>query len=166
MDIVDKETRSRMMSSVRGTNTKLELELRHRLFAMGFRYRLHRKDLPGKPDMVFPKLSAVIFVHGCFWHQHGCDRSKLPATRKRWWKAKLEGNRLRDMEALRELSSIGWRVMIMWECSVRQPGVVQAEALDEIANRAAKFLLSTQPCLEIPASPSHHYHRERKNTSC
>lgn len=141
------------MSSVRDKNTKLELEMRRRLFAMGFRFRLHRKNLPGKPDMVFPKYSAVIFLHGCFWHLHGCDRSKLPDTRRSWWKAKLESNRCRDIEALSSLKNLGWRVFIVWECSIRRPGIVQTEALDKIADRAAKFLISRKLYQEIPKAP-------------
>ena len=149
-DIVDKDTRSRMMSSVRARNTKPELEIRRRLFAMGFRYRLHRKDLPGTPDMVFPKYSAVIFVHGCFWHQHGCYRSKLPETRRAWWRAKLEGNRKRDCEVLSSLKKLGWRILAIWECGFRKSKTNRAEALDRIAERAGNFLKSEQTLLEIP----------------
>lgn len=151
------------MSSVRAKNTRLELEIRRRLFAMGFRFRLHRKDLPGKPDMVFSKYSAVIFVHGCFWHQHGCARSKLPETRRMWWKAKLEGNRDRDIDAISRLSSIGWRVMVVWECSVRQPGTIQTEALDKIAQSAAQFLLSGESYLEVPDVSQKSFGRKEKN---
>ena len=150
MDTVSKETRSRMMSSVRAKNTRLELEMRRRLFARGFRFRLHRKDLPGKPDIVLPKFSTVIFAHGCFWHQHGCDRSKLPETRRSWWKAKLEGNRRRDATAIRKLKDLGWRTMIVWECNFRRPRVVRADALDKFADRAARFLKSRKSHLEIP----------------
>ncbi|MBI5572649.1 MAG: DNA mismatch endonuclease Vsr [Desulfomonile tiedjei] len=139
-----------MMSAVRSKNTRLELELRRRLFSMGFRYRLHRKDLPGKPDIVFPKSSAVIFIHGCFWHQHGCQRSKLPATRHDWWKEKLDGNRCRDIEAIDKLKSLGWRVMVVWECSSRRKGVFHTDALHEIAAIAAAFLKSGQSFCELP----------------
>ena len=156
MDTVNKETRSRMMSSVRAKDTKLELEIRRRLFAMGFRFRLHRRDLPGKPDMLFPKYSAVIFIHGCFWHLHGCNRSKLPETRKGWWKTKLEGNQKRDMKTVSILKSNGWRVMIIWECSVRRSGIVQSEVLDEIADVAAGFLISQEQYREIPGIPKEH----------
>jgi DNA mismatch endonuclease (patch repair protein) len=138
------------MSSVRAKNTELELEIRRRLFNMGFRYRLHQKNLPSKPDMVFLKYSAVIFSHGCFWHQHGCNHSKLPNTRRNWWKAKLEGNRRRDISAIRTLKNLGWRVMVVWECSIRHPGVIRTEALDEVADLAAKFLRSQDLYLEIP----------------
>ncbi|OGQ64363.1 MAG: hypothetical protein A3I81_00095 [Deltaproteobacteria bacterium RIFCSPLOWO2_02_FULL_55_12] len=142
-----------MMSAVRSKNTKLELEMRRRLFAMGFRFRLHRHDLPGKPDMVFPKYSAVIFMHGCFWHHHGCHLSQIPKTRRTWWKEKLEGNRCRDRDTIHKLKEIGWRVLVIWECSFRRPGVVRGESLDRIAIRAAEFLKSRQCTLSIPRSP-------------
>ena len=149
-DTVDKETRSRMMSSVRSKNTKLELEVRRRLFALGFRYRVHGKDLPGTPDMVFPKYRAVLFVHGCFWHYHGCHLSALPNTRRSWWKKKLEGNRKRDSEVVSELKYLGWRILVIWECGFRKPKLDRAEALDRIAERAGSFLKSERKLLEIP----------------
>jgi len=139
-----------MMSSVRAKNTKLELEVRRRLFAMGFRYRLHGKNLPGTPDMVFPKYRAVLFVHGCFWHHHGCHLSTLPNTRRSWWKEKLEGNRKRDSEVASELKDLGWRILAIWECGFRKPKTDRAEALDRIAERAGSFLKSEQMLLEIP----------------
>ena len=122
VDIVDRETRSRMMSAVRAKNTKPELEIRRRLFAMGFRYRLHRRALPGTPDMVFPGYRSIVFIHGCFWHYHGCHLSSLPATREDWWKAKLEDNAKRDVAAVSELRSLGWRVLTIWECHVSTDG--------------------------------------------
>ena len=107
MDTVDKQTRSKMMSAVRAKNTKLETEIRRRLFAQGFRYRLHARDLPCTPDMVLPKYSTVIFVNGCFWHYHGCSRSTIPKSRRNWWRKKLEDNKTRDEKALEELRSSG-----------------------------------------------------------
>ncbi len=138
------------MSSVRAKNTKLELEVRRLLFAMGFRYRLHGKSLPGTPDMVFPKYRAVLFVHGCFWHHHGCHLSTLPNTRRSWWKKKLDGNRKRDSEVVSELKDLCWRILVIWECSFRKPKTDRAEALDRIAERAGNFLKSEQTLLEIP----------------
>ena len=143
-------TRSRMMSSVRAKNTKLELEVRRRLFAMGFRYRLHGKNLPGKPDMVFPKYRAVLFVHGCFWHYHGCHLSTLPNIRRSWWKKKLEGNRKRDSKVMSELKDLGWRILVIWECGFRKPKTNRTEALDRIAERAGDFLKSDRNLLKIP----------------
>ena len=142
-----------MMSSVRSKDTKLELEIRHRLFSMSFRYRLHRKDLPGKPDIVLPKYSAVVFINGCFWHLHGCERSKLPNTMRSWWKEKLEGNRRRDIETISALNNLGWRVLVVWECSVRRPGVVRTKAIEKITDCIAEFLRSQISYLEIPKVP-------------
>jgi len=119
-DIVDKTTRSRMMAGIRGKDTKPELAIRKALHAMGFRFRLHRKDLPGRPDIVLPKYQLVIFVHGCFWHRHpGCSFAATPATRPKFWKAKLEGNRRRDVEKQKALRDQGWRVFTVWECGIR-----------------------------------------------
>jgi DNA mismatch endonuclease (patch repair protein) len=148
-DTVSKQTRSKMMSAVRAKNTKLEVEIRRRLFAQGFRYRLHARDLPGTPDMVLPKYSTVIFVHGCFWHYHGCSRSTIPDSRRNWWRKKLEDNRTRDAKALVELRNNGWRVAVIWECSVRRPGIDQQKALDSVCLRAGKFLRSKRNSLEI-----------------
>ena len=149
-DIMDRKTRSRMMSSVRAKNTKLELEIRGRLFNMGFRYRLHRNNLPGTPDMVFPKYRSVVFIHGCFWHYHGCYRSSIPGTRSAWWKKKLEENVRRDTVALSELRKLGWRVLIIWECGIRKPKTNHTATLDTISARSAKFLTSKRKQLEIP----------------
>jgi DNA mismatch endonuclease (patch repair protein) len=148
-DIVNKETRSKMMSAVRGKNTRFETEIRRRLFAQGFRYRLHTKDLPGKPDMVFPKYSAVIFVHGCFWHSHGCARSTIPENRREWWRKKLQDNKERDAKVQAELRNNGLRVLIVWECSVRRTGINREDALDRVCTRAGKFLRSKRNFLEI-----------------
>ena len=97
------------MSSVRAKNTKLEVEIRRRLFSMGFRYRLHRKNLPGTPDVVFLKYRSVVFINGCFWHYHGCHLSSIPETRRSWWMAKLEETARRDAEAVSELRKLDWR---------------------------------------------------------
>jgi len=142
------------MSAVRSKNTKLEIAFRRRLFAMGFRFRLHRKDLPGKPDLVFPKHSAIIFIHSCFWHHHGCHLSDLPQTRREWWQAKLEGNRKRDRKVNRQLLEMGWRVITIWECSFRQRGTVRELALDTLAERAGVFLLSGERSLALPPKAS------------
>ena len=152
-DTVDRQTRSKMMSAVRAKNTKLETEIRRRLFAKGFRYRLHVRDLPGTPDMVLPKYATVIFVHGCFWHYHGCHLSSIPGTRRSWWKKKLEDNARRDSAAVFELRNRGWRVLTIWECGFRRPKTNRAEALDTIAARAADFLKSKRRLLEIPRLP-------------
>lgn len=148
-DTVDKQTRSKMMSAVRAKNSKLEIDIRRRLFARGFRYRLHRHDLPGKPDIVLPKYWVTIFVHGCFWHYHGCTRSKIPASRRNWWQRKLEDTRIRDAKAMSELRNNGWRIVIIWECSVRRPGIDRLQALDCVCLRVCQFLRSESDSLEI-----------------
>lgn len=142
-----------MMSAVRAKNTKLELAFRHRLFAMGFRFTLHRKTLPGTPDMIFPKHSAVIFIHGCFWHHHGCHLSELPKTRRAWWRKKFEDNRQRDREASYELKGMGWRALTIWECSFRRSGTDRERAMDALAVQASEFLVSGRRSMEIPRRP-------------
>ena len=121
VDVLTPQQRSFNMSRIRGLDTKPELVLRRGLHARGFRFRLHRRDLPGRPDLVFPAKRAVIFVHGCFWHGHDCPMCRLPATRTVFWRAKIEGNRARDQNAVRALAAIGWRTLIVWECALRGP---------------------------------------------
>jgi len=113
--------RSRMMAGIRGKNTGPELKLRHALFAAGFRYRLHRRDLPGSPDMVFPRYRAVLFVHGCFWHRHeGCRYTTTPKSNGEFWRLKFEGNVSRDVRDIALLRQGGWRVAIVWECALKR----------------------------------------------
>lgn len=119
VDVVDKETRSRMMSGIRGVNTKPELQVRKGLHAEGLRFRLHGSDLPGKPDIVFPRFRTVIFVHGCFWHGHDCRLFKLPNTRREFWENKIDSNRKRDKSVQIQLASLRWRVGIVWECALK-----------------------------------------------
>ena len=114
--------RSAQMSLVRARDTKPEMRVRRALHAAGFRYRLHAKDLPGKPDIVFRGARVAVFVHGCFWHQHpdpDCKLARMPKSRLEFWRPKLEGNRLRDKKIRRELRSLGWRVMEVWECKTK-----------------------------------------------
>lgn len=119
MDIVSPEKRSRMMAGIKGKDTKPELVVRKLVHGMGFRYRLHHKDLPGSPDLVFPRSRKVIFVHGCFWHRHpGCRFAYTPKSNAQFWLDKLEGNTRRDAQALTALDSLGWQVLIVWECEV------------------------------------------------
>ncbi|GAB2884805.1 very short patch repair endonuclease [Microvirgula curvata] len=119
-DIVDKATRSRMMSGIRGKDTKPEVLIRRALHSQGFRYRLHDKGLPGKPDLVFPKYKAVVFIHGCFWHGHDCRYFKVPQTRTAFWQDKINTNRQRDARQLAQLLQAGWRVLVIWECATRK----------------------------------------------
>lgn len=133
-DVVDAATRSRMMSGIRSKDTGIELTVRKALFARGFRFRLHVKQLPGKPDIVLPKYRAAIFVHGCFWHGHGCRLFKLPSTRRDFWKLKIDYNRENDANAAGDLLSSGWRVAVIWQCQLQtlrpESGVI-ADALAE-----------------------------------
>jgi DNA mismatch endonuclease, patch repair protein len=122
-DVVDKATRSRMMAGIKGKNTKPEILVRKALHAEGFRFRLHVKDLPGKPDIVLPKYRAVIFVHGCFWHGHECKYFRWPTSRKNFWQSKIMGNRARDMRSTNFLRRNGWKVNTIWECQLRKTNV-------------------------------------------
>jgi len=119
-DVHDKQTRSYNMSQIKGKNTKPEMLVRKFLFSKGFRYRLHVKNLPGKPDIVLPKYKTVIFVNGCFWHGHkGCPYFVLPKTRTEWWLQKIKGTWLRDKEAEIKLQVLGWKVIVIWECELK-----------------------------------------------
>src|SRR5215472_3891233 len=108
--------RSQMMAAVRSKNTAPEMRVRRLAHSMGYRYRLHRRDLPGTPDLVFPSQKKIIFVHGCFWHQHGCPGSHMPRSNEAYWAPKLERNRTRDAEHLEALKAAGWRCLVLWEC--------------------------------------------------
>jgi DNA mismatch endonuclease (patch repair protein) len=121
VDVLTAEQRRQNMSRIRGRDTRPELLLRRGLHALGFRFRLHRKDLPGRPDLVFSGRKAVIFAHGCFWHGHDCPMFRLPATRTAFWQAKISGNQVRDQQAVRDLTAAGWRVLVVWECALRGP---------------------------------------------
>ncbi len=135
-DVVDKLTRSQMMSGIRSQNTKPEIIIRKALHARGFRYSLHPKGMPGKPDIVMPKWRVAVFVHGCFWHKHGCSLSKMPAANADFWKQKLEGNQSRDARVLGALAASGWRTATIWECAVRgKHALVRLpHVLDELAD--------------------------------
>lgn len=120
MDVMSKEQRSRCMSRIRAKDSKPEMIVRRVTHELGFRYRLHRKDLPGKPDLVFPSRRKVIYVHGCFWHQHaGCQLASKPKTRPEYWEPKLAGNMARDRRVQAELNKLGWAVLVVWECETK-----------------------------------------------
>lgn len=132
MDRFTPSQRSDMMSKVRGKNTRPEERVRSILHRLGFRFRLHRKDLPGTPDIVLPKYGTVIFVHGCFWHRHpGCKKASMPQTNKEFWERKLARNVERDAEVSEKLTRIGWRVLVVWECELKNPGALAARFLHE-----------------------------------
>lgn len=124
-DIVDVATRSRMMAGIQSKNTKPEILIRKALHAKGLRYSLHSKHLPGKPDVVMPKWRVVIFVHGCFWHWHGCALSKLPRDNALFWRQKLAANKLRDVKVRKDLIGLGWRIATIWECATRNKAALE-----------------------------------------
>jgi DNA mismatch endonuclease, patch repair protein len=138
-----------MMAGIRGKNTKPELIIRRGLHSRGFRYLLHDKRLPGKPDLVFPKYRAVIFVHGCFWHGHDCHLFRWPKTRKGFWRKKIERNRERDESALDALANADWRICIIWECALKgRTKLVNAETL----RRCSLWLPTRRKYLELKGS--------------
>ena len=130
MDVFTREKRSQIMSRVSGRNTKPEIVVRSLLHDLGYRFRLHRKDLPGKPDITLPKHKKIIFVHGCFWHGHtGCSRSKRPSTNKEFWCEKLDKNIERDKETVDALRKLGWNVLIVWTCEVKDKDKLKTKLL-------------------------------------
>lgn len=146
MDVLTPEQRRRNMSRIRGRDTKPEMLLRRGLHAAGFRFRLHARDLPGRPDLVLPRHRAAIQVHGCFWHDHGCPMCRLPATRPEFWAAKLQGNRERDQRTAQSLRDAGWRLLTVWECSLRGPARLP---LDAVLARCSGFIRGNAPVDEV-----------------
>jgi DNA mismatch endonuclease (patch repair protein) len=127
VDTLTPAQRSERMGRVRSKDTKPELAVRRIVFGMGYRYRLHRRDLPGNPDMVFPSRGKIIFVHGCFWHRHGkCELTRWPKSKLEFWKPKLEENSRRDRASQKALRRLGWRVLIVWECQLRNANALAA----------------------------------------
>jgi DNA mismatch endonuclease (patch repair protein) len=132
-DTLSPEERSRRMADVRSVDTKPEMAIRRLVHGMGYRYRLHCRDLPGKPDLVFRSRHAIVFVHGCFWHRHvGCPLARLPKSRVGFWSAKLEGNRERDARKIAALRKAGWRVFVVWECELKD--------METLTGRLRRFL--------------------------
>lgn len=140
-DIFEPAKRSEIMSRIRGRDTKPELVVRRIAHRLGFRYRLHRQDLPGRPDIVFPRYRAIIMVHGCFWHRHpGCKHAYTPKTRVQFWRKKFEGNVVRDRRNELALSELGWRTMVIWECETKDH--------QDVAARIESFLRGSDPDME------------------
>lgn len=137
------------MSGIRGKNTAPEMYVRSALHRKGFRFRLHASELPGKPDIVLPRYKAVFLVHGCFWHGHDCALFRLPKTRPEFWASKLQRNRMNDERAIDNLASIGWRVGVIWECSIRG-----ANALDQdgLGSKLADWLRSKETMLSVSST--------------
>jgi DNA mismatch endonuclease, patch repair protein len=139
-DIVDRATRSRMMSGIRGKNTNPELIVRKHLHAEGFRFRLHDRSLPGAPDLVLPKYNAAVQVRGCFWHQHAaCKYAYMPKSNTDFWCDKLEGNVARDAKKDEALRELGWRVFVVWECDTSE------ELLDWLVTRIRDTTFNPKP---------------------
>ena len=132
LDNMTPELRSKQMSLVRSIDTKPEWTVRHLVYKLGYRYRLHRKDLPGKPDLVFGPRQKVIFVHGCFWHGHRCRLGRMPKSSLDYWQDKIARNRARDAKHLRRLRKLGWSALVLWEC--------QLKSHDALANKITQFL--------------------------
>lgn len=137
-----------MMAGIRNKNTKPEILIRKALFAKGFRYRIHAKTLPGKPDMVFAKYRAVILINGCFWHGHGCKFCKTPKTNTAFWEEKIGQNVNRDYVNRQLLIGMGWRVCTIWECAIK--GKEQSSKLEKTVDRVKDWLLSMECVLSLP----------------
>jgi len=149
MDIVDSQTRSRMMSKVKQKNTRPEVSLRAALHKRGLRYRLNVRSLPGSPDLVFPGRRAVVFVHGCFWHGHDCRYGTIPKTRQAFRCEKFATNQARDARVVSQLMEAGWRVLTVWECSIKTSADV-----DIVASLVERWLRGTSKGLVIPLAGS------------
>ena len=132
MDTRQPNQRRRIMQAVKSKNTGPELVVRRLLHSMGYRFRLHRKDLPGRPDIVLPSRLTAIFVHGCFWHAHGCPKGLPPKSNLEYWLPKLQQNVIRDETKVEQLRSIGWRVLVVWQCELKE--------IDKLATRLESFL--------------------------
>ena len=145
-DVVTPAVRSRMMAGIQGRNTKPELAIRSALHRQGFRFRLYRRDLPGKPDMVFARYRAVIFVHGCFWHGHDCHLFRWPRTREDFWRKKIGANMERDRRQKAALLDGGWRVATIWECALKGRTRLPFEAIVE---SCGAWLVSEKTILEL-----------------
>ena len=138
------------MASIRGSNTSPERAIRVLLHSLGYRFRLHRKDLPGRPDIVLPRHQLAILVHGCFWHQHtGCRYATVPQSNKKFWREKLRGNVQRDSRVLENLSVLGWRTLVIWECNLKSESTKQR--LTQRLDRAVK---SRARHAEVPRQPT------------
>ena len=146
VDVVDKATRSRMMEGIRSKDTRPEIAVRRVMHCRGYRYRLHVKNLPGKPDLVFPRYRSVIFIHGCFWHGHNCPLFRLPATRPDFWRLKIDRNQVNDAKATAALRADGWRVAVVWECALKGKWGVGPAA---VADTLERWLSGDDVTIEI-----------------
>ncbi len=145
-DVVSPAVRSRMMAGIGPANTKPELLIRRGLHALGYRYRLHRRDLPGRPDLVFTQRRAVILVNGCFWHGHDCHLFRWPGSRVEFWREKISSNVRRDRDTRAKLAALGWRVAEVWECQLKGR---ERRPLDDVLGECAAFVDGDTPCCSI-----------------
>lgn len=145
-DIVSPKKRSQMMAAIRSKGTRPEITIRRALFARGFRYRLNVSRLPGKPDLVFPRYQAVVFVNGCFWHRHDCELFKWPSSRQSFWRQKLNANFERDQRVRMQLNEAEWRFADVWECALKGKNRLH---LDELVDILEVWLLSSEPMMTI-----------------
>lgn len=159
--------RSQLMAKIRSTNTGPEKAVRSILHRMGYRFSLHRKDLPGSPDIVLPKYRTVILVHGCFWHRHqGCRDMTTPATRKSFWENKFDRNVARDRQNLRDLRQAGWHPIVVWECELRNPDRLKrklAKALPKPSPKLTPYPIAAPKSLPIAAESNATYGRKTRN---
>lgn len=146
VDVVDSITRSRMMAGIRSKNTHPERIVRSLLHRAGYRFRLHVKNIPGRPDIVLPKYRLAIHVHGCFWHGHDCGLYRIPSTRPEFWKKKIRTNRNRDKKIVAETLSAGWRHLTIWECAFRGPNQI---GLDRLTERLLRWIEGNRKCAFI-----------------
>lgn len=153
MDVLSAEQRKLNMRSIKGRDTKPELIIRHGLHALGLRYRLHDAKLAGRPDLVFSKYKVAVFVHGCFWHGHNCPMFQLPATRAEFWRSKISKNRQRDVKAHNALIESGWRVLTVWECSLKGRGKI---LFSSVLQESKDFILGGESDLEISGHWENH----------
>jgi DNA mismatch endonuclease (patch repair protein) len=160
-DVFTPEKRSEVMSRIRGRDTKPELALRSMLHRLGYRFTVNgpkNRSLPGKPDIVLPKYKTVVFVHGCFWHGHqGCPYFKMPQTRTEWWTAKIEGNRSRDRRNENAISAMGWRVIVVWECRIRNRATAAA-----LQNEMQTWFDDRQRVAKVAEDPAPYRASQRK----
>ena len=150
-DVHDKATRSRNMAAIRSADTKPEMIIRRGLHARGYRFRLHDRRLPGRPDLIFTKFGAVLFVHGCFWHGHNCHLFKWPGTREEFWRKKIEASVVRDGASNESLHTAGWRVGVIWECALKGR---HRQATSEVLNAISDWLSAPDGDLELEGLPA------------
>ncbi|MCZ7596706.1 MAG: very short patch repair endonuclease [Gammaproteobacteria bacterium] len=159
VDVVSPETRSRMMSGIRGKDTNPEMLIRRSLHKQGFRYKLHESTLPGRPDLAFPRYRAVIFVNGCFWHGHDCHLFKWPGTNLDFWRKKIGRNREKDNESLAALDDLGWRVLVIWECALKGRNRLP---FDVVVRDVSYWLTEGQNNVRIRGHNPEHFTSERR----